>query len=132
MTETTGNRSAIWPCFRYEDPRAAIRFIVEVLGFTEAAVYGEGDRVDHAELRWPGGGGVMLGSVKDGDPPGERPGVGSVYVVTSEPDAVFERVVRAGARVTRPMREEDYGSRGFTCGDPEGVQWSFGTYAGAE
>jgi uncharacterized glyoxalase superfamily protein PhnB len=29
------------------------------------------------------------------------------------------------------MRDEDYGSRGFTARDPEGVTWSFGTYAGA-
>ena len=29
------------------------------------------------------------------------------------------------------MRNEEYGSRGFTARDPEGVIWSFGTYAGA-
>ena len=30
-------------------------------------VYGEGDRVDHAQLSWPPGGGVMLGSARDAD-----------------------------------------------------------------
>ncbi len=39
--------------------------------------------------------------------------------------------VAAGATIVRGLRDEDYGSRGFTCRDPEGVFWSFGTYAGA-
>jgi uncharacterized glyoxalase superfamily protein PhnB len=28
------------------------------------------------------------------------------------------------------LRDEDYGSRGFTVRDPEGILWSFGTYPG--
>ena len=28
------------------------------------------------------------------------------------------------------LRDEDYGSRGFTVKDPEGNIWSFGTYRG--
>jgi uncharacterized glyoxalase superfamily protein PhnB len=31
----------------------------------------------------------------------------------------------------RGLRDEDYGSRGFSVLDPEGNIWSFGTYAGA-
>ncbi len=27
-----------------------------------------------------------------------------------------------------PLRDEDYGSRGYTALDPEGNAWSFGTY----
>jgi uncharacterized glyoxalase superfamily protein PhnB len=52
-------------------------------------------------------------------------------VVTDEPDALFARAEAAGARVVRGLTDEDYGSRGFTLRDPEGVYWSFGTYAGA-
>ena len=48
-----------------------------------------------------------------------------------EPDAVFERATAAGATVVQGLRDEDYGSRGFTVRDPEGVFWSFGTYGGA-
>jgi uncharacterized glyoxalase superfamily protein PhnB len=39
-------------------------------------------------------------------------------------------VIAAGAKVLREMRDEDYGSRGFTVTDPEGKVWSIGTYAG--
>ncbi|MGA9873962.1 MAG: VOC family protein [Rhodococcus sp. (in: high G+C Gram-positive bacteria)] len=131
MTET---KNYIWPCFRYTDARAAIRFAVDVLGFTESAVHGEGEIVEHAELRWPEGGGVMLGSVREdsaiSDP--VPAGTGSVYVVTDHPDEIHDRVVAAGGNVVYPLRDEDYGSRGFTCRDPEGVLWSFGTYAGTQ
>jgi uncharacterized glyoxalase superfamily protein PhnB len=54
-----------------------------------------------------------------------------VYLVTSRPDDLYARATAAGARITHELQDEDYGSRGFTCRDPEGVFWSFGTYAGA-
>ena len=85
----------------------------------------------HAELTWPLGGGVMLGS--DRPSPGwpARPGTGAVYVMTDEPDALFQRAVAAGAEVLREPADTDYGSREFAVTDPEGNLWSFGTYGGA-
>jgi uncharacterized glyoxalase superfamily protein PhnB len=50
--------------------------------------------------------------------------------VTDDPDAVYERALAAGATVLRQIRDEDYGGRGFTVQDPEGNQWSFGSYRG--
>ena len=120
----------IFPCFRYRDARGAIRFLVAV-GFDEAAVYGEGERVDHAQLDWPTGGSVMLGSERPDSAIADLPaGVGSAYVVVDNPDEVHARAVAAGATVIRGLADEDYGSRGFTMADPEGVLWSFGTYGG--
>ena len=125
----------VWPALRYRDARAAIRFLVEAFGFEERLVVpGEGDRdVVHAELRWPPGGGVMLGSTShvEGVHEQMRPGIGWCYVVTDEPDALFARATAAGAEVVQGLRDEDYGSRGFTVCDPEGTMWSFGTYRGA-
>ena len=135
MTATSESRSTtIWPTLRYLDARAAIHFLVSTFGFVEKAVYGEGDVVDHAQLDWPGGGGIMLGSPRtDSAIAGLPPGIGSVYIVVDDADAavaLHERAVAAGATITQGLRDEDYGSRGFTCRDPEGVYWSFGTYAG--
>ncbi|HZU12329.1 MAG TPA: VOC family protein [Chloroflexota bacterium] len=117
----------IWPTFKYRNARAAIRFLHDAFGFEEVAVYAGDteDEVAHAELRWPEGGGVMLGSARNGDAP-----VGSVYVVTSDVDTLHERAQRAGAEIVYPLRDEDYGNHTFTARDPEGVTWSFGTYAG--
>lgn len=131
---TTQNTTTIWPTLTYRDAPAAIRFLVEAFGFEEVASHpgSEPGVIDHAELRWPGGGGVMLGSAReDSVLSGLPPGVGSVYVVTDEPDALHDRASAAGATIVRGLRDEDYGSRGFTARDPEGVYWSFGTYGGA-
>jgi len=119
----------VWPALRCRDARAMIRFLVEAFGFEEVAVYGSGDRVDHAQLAWPEGGGVMLGSERDDDWP-QRPGTFTAYVVTDQPDAIHARAVAAGAKITTEMEETDYGSRGFGADDPEGNRWSFGTYRG--
>jgi uncharacterized glyoxalase superfamily protein PhnB len=123
----------VWPTLRARDARALIRFLVDAFGFEETVVYGEGDRVDHAQLSWPPGGGIMLGS----QPPDAQDGVGvtqpgafSAYVVTDDPDAIFARATAAGAEITSGLHETDYGSRDFAARDPEGNRWSFGTYPG--
>jgi uncharacterized glyoxalase superfamily protein PhnB len=88
--------------------------------------------IEHAEMRWPLGGGVMFGTAgKDDSPFGRRtPGNDSVYVVCDDPDALHDRALAAGAVLVRGLADEDYGSRGFTVADPEGNLWSFGTYRG--
>lgn len=131
---TTSTRTAVWPTLLYRDADAAIAFLIEAFGFEETAVYrsDDGTVVDHAELRWPEGGGVMRGTHRPESGIAELPpGVGAIYVVVTDPDALYERAKACGASITREMRNEEYGSRGFTARDPEGVIWSFGTYAGA-
>jgi uncharacterized glyoxalase superfamily protein PhnB len=127
----------VWPTFRATDARALIRFLVEAFGFREVVVYGDddGDEVNHAELAWPLGGGVMLGSIRDGasarpDEDDARPRTFGVYIVTDDPDAVHARAKAAGAKIVRELNDTDYGSREFTAADPEGNHWSFGTYSG--
>lgn len=132
MTDTTPPPQ-VWPALRARDARALIAFLTSAFGFEETAVYADGDRVHHAELAWPPGGGIMLGSAAQ---PGEddawpvQPGGFGCYVVTGEPDRLFERAVAAGAEVLRRPYDTDYGSRDFAVRDPEGNRWSFGTYRG--
>ena len=79
--------------------------------------------IAHAELRWPLGGGVMLGSIRSDTLLGEQhAGAASVYVVTDEPDALFARATGAGAEVVIGLETTSSGSRGFTERDPEGEQ----------
>jgi uncharacterized glyoxalase superfamily protein PhnB len=123
----------VWPTLQARDARGLIRFLAEAFGFIETVVYGEGDRVHHAELSWPEGGGIMLGSANDGpdDPWPLRPGTFGAYVVTDAPDELFARATAAGATVLLGLHDTDYGSRDFSVSDPEGNRWSFGTYRGA-
>ena len=120
----------VWPSLRARDARALIRFLTEAFGFEETVVYGDGDRVDHAQLSWPEGGGIMLGSVKEGQNSATDPGAFGAYVVTDQPDALYARAKAAGAEITAELYDTDYGSRDFAARDPEGNRWTFGTYRG--
>jgi uncharacterized glyoxalase superfamily protein PhnB len=134
MNKTTERTTTVWPTLTYRDARAAIRFLVDAFGFEEVVSYPGTDEsiVSHAELRWPAGGGVMLGSARaDSVIADLPPGTGSIYVVTEDPDGIFERACKAGARVVMELHNTDYGSRDFAVRDPEGVYWNFGTYPGA-
>ena len=133
MAETS-NPKTVWPCLVYDDALEAIRFLVDAFGFDERIVVKDDDdpsAIHHAELRWPEGGGVMLGSAGRGSTlSGVPSGAGAVYVVTDHPDELRDRAVAAGAELVRDLQDEEYGSRGFTVRDPAGTSWSFGTYRG--
>jgi uncharacterized glyoxalase superfamily protein PhnB len=122
----------VWPTLRARDARGLIRFLVAAFGFREVAVFGEGDRVDHAQLAGPLGGGVMLGSHRgdSDDPWPQQPGTFGAYVVVDDVEAAFARAVSGGAQILAEPSDTDYGSREFTARDPEGNLWSFGTYRG--
>lgn len=128
----------VWPTLRATDARGLIRFLVDAFGFREVVAWGDqpdgsGDVVVHAQLAWPLGGGLMLGSVRpqsEDDPWPQRPGTFGAYVVCDDPDALFARAVAAGATVLQALHDTDYGSRDFSVRDPEGNLWAFGTYRG--
>jgi uncharacterized glyoxalase superfamily protein PhnB len=137
----TSPQPTVWPALRYDDAPAALRFLIDVFGFRETLVV-PGDSPDgpadivHAELRWPDGGGVMFGSTKycEGVHAAMSAGVSTVYVVAGtadQVDAVHARCLAAGARIASDLEDTEYGSHGFTALDPEGNQWTFGTYRGA-
>jgi uncharacterized glyoxalase superfamily protein PhnB len=120
----------IVPFIRYRDAKAAIDWLVEALGFEAVSVFeGEGGTIAHAVLRF-GTGAIQLSSPRGGeaDAPPNALGIGGLYLVVDDPDARFERAKRAGANITRELTDEDYGSREFSVRDPEGNNWTFGTY----
>lgn len=122
---------SVWPAFRAQDAPALIDFLVDVVGFRRTAVYTGDDPafVAHAQLDWPEGGAVMLGSDRPG--PGPRPGSAGLYVATDHVDEVRERVGSApGVTIVRELAEQGYGGREFSMTDPEGNHWSFGSYRG--
>ncbi|HEY9414990.1 MAG TPA: VOC family protein [Pseudonocardia sp.] len=123
----------VWPALRYDDAPGALRFLVDVLGFRESLVVPDdsGD-ITHAELHWPEGGAVMLGSTKyrGGAHARMSAGTTSVYVVSDHVDEVHQRCRAAGAQIVTGLEDTDYGSHTFTVGDLEGNLWTIGTYRG--
>jgi uncharacterized glyoxalase superfamily protein PhnB len=120
----------VWPTLQAGNAPALIEFLVGTLGFLKTAVYADGDQVAHAQLDWPEGGGIMLGSHKPGGTFSREPGTASMYVVTDQVDALYSRVRQSDAKIIREIADQDYGNREFSIADPEGNLWSFGHYRG--
>jgi uncharacterized glyoxalase superfamily protein PhnB len=111
----------------YPDPQAAIDFLVATFGFEPTALIPGAEPGVYAEieLRWPhGSGGIIIRTW-------DRPAPYWLYVVTPDPDALYEGVKAAGLEITREIEDTEYGSRTFTVIDPWSVGWTFGTYPGS-
>ena len=119
----------MWQALRCRDAATLIDHLTG-LGFVETVRHVDGDLVTHAELRWPEGGGVMLGDHRPDGVWSREPGTAGTYVVTSRVDEVHSRARAVGAEVVQEPQDTDYGSRELAVRDPEGNLWSFGTYAG--
>ncbi|MBX3442365.1 MAG: VOC family protein [Planctomyces sp.] len=133
----SSERSTIMPALRYRDSAAAVEWLCRAFGFEKRLVVpGPEGAVAHAELTL-GAGMVMVGSGHDGDAYGRLVrspldtgglATGGLYVVVDDVDAHHDRALAAGAEIVLPLRNQDYGGRDYTCRDPEGHVWTFGTY----
>ncbi|MDB5405329.1 MAG: glyoxalase/Bleomycin resistance/Dioxygenase superfamily protein [Rhodospirillales bacterium] len=135
-TAPTSTRATIIPAMHYRDAPAAIEFLCAAFGFERHLVVpGENGTIAHAQLRF-GNGMIMLGSARDDEfgvlltSPDQTGGkvTQTVYVVVADADAHFARARAAGAAIVTPVADQSYGGRLYTCRDPEGHIWSFGTY----
>jgi hypothetical protein len=52
----------------------------------------------------------------------------SCYLVVEDADAHYAQARAAGAEILLDVADDDHGGRGYSCRDPEGHMWSFGTY----
>jgi uncharacterized glyoxalase superfamily protein PhnB len=130
-------RANVIPTLRYQDAAAAIDWLCKAFGFErQLVVPGEDGKIAHAQLVF-GNGMIMLGSAHDDDafgrlqkPPSAVGGVGtqSPYVIVEDVDAHYARARAAGAKIALDIKDEDYGGRGYSCLDPEGHLWNFGSY----
>jgi uncharacterized glyoxalase superfamily protein PhnB len=127
--------SRVIPTMRYADARRMLDWLCEVFGFERHAVHeDEEGRVAHAELTL-GDGMIMLGTEADDafgrhqrTPKSLGGTTQSPYLVVADADTVHARAVAAGAEIVMPLQDRPYGSREFSCRDPEGHLWNVGTY----
>ena len=124
-------------CLAYKDADAGVAWLMNAFGFKEHAIYrGENGRVMHAELAF-GNGMVMLGSVANASTWGERIAqpdeIGGretqcPCVIVADCAAHYARAKAAGALIVDDFEQKDYGGAGYSCRDPEGHLWWFGSY----
>jgi uncharacterized glyoxalase superfamily protein PhnB len=137
MTEAqTHKHATVIPTLRYRDGAAAVKWLCRAFGFREQLVVPDKDgAIAHAQLVH-GNGMIMLGSATNNDfhklvkSPSESGCVGSqsAYIRVDDVDAHYKQAVAAGAVIVIDIKDEDYGGRGYSCRDPEGHIWNFGSY----
>lgn len=133
MTNPTGIASdTFYPALSYDDALAAIAWLERAFGFERRLVVpGPDGTVAHSELTY-GSAVIMVSTSKPAkgrvSPRGTRVVPVALCVRVADPDAHHRRALGAGAEIIEPLRDEDYGSRGYMARDPEGHQWYFGTY----
>lgn len=106
--------SDLAPYLLIPDPEAELRFCETVFGAERLRVIWDGDRILHGECRI-GDTVLMMGGA-------EGPAA-MLHLYLPDPDAVYDRALKAGATPIEPMSEKGDGDRrgGFTS--PSGTQW---------
>lgn len=136
MSRPANTTSTIIPCLRYRNALAMIDWLCGAFGFEKHAVHADGDTVHHAQLVF-GNGMIMLGSTSKtgdgGDAIVQPEDVGgretqSACVIVADADAHYARATAAGATIVIDIADQGYGGRGYSCRDPEGHHWWFGSY----
>jgi uncharacterized glyoxalase superfamily protein PhnB len=124
------------PVMQYRDLGRAIAWLGSAFGFEEHhVVRAEDGSVQYAVVRYANAL-IMLGPVRGAElngfmkQPDETGGAEtqSCYLVVEDADAHYARAKAAGAAIVFELKEYDYGGRGYSCRDPEGHIWTFGTY----
>ncbi len=123
---------SVTPYLSYKSADAAIEFYERAFGAKEMLRLSMPDGgVAHAEIQI-GDSRVMLADEmpaygnKSAETIGGSPVSFLFYV--EDVDSAFERALKEGATVKRPVENQFYGDRVGTLIDPFGIQWSIGTH----
>jgi len=128
--------ATIVPMLRYRDVATAIDWLCEAFGFQRhTLVRDEDGTVRYAELVF--GRGLIMVAPADGSDldafmkqPSDMGGAETqvCYLFVADAPAHCAQAKRAGADIILDIKDEDGGGRGYSCRDPEGHVWNFGTY----
>jgi uncharacterized glyoxalase superfamily protein PhnB len=125
------------PTLVYKDPNTAFEFLKNALGFQEHSVYRDDQNIiQHSELKL-GEAMIMIGLFRPESEfgkmigtPREANGLNTqtAYFIIDDVDSHYQIAKDAGAQMVMELKDEDYGGRGYSCKDPEGYIWNFGSY----
>ena len=123
-------RTVAAPRIAFKDTAKAIEFYKAAFGATETMRFELEGHIPHAEItigdsvimladEWPEGGRFSAETL------GQSPV--AIQLTVPDVDALVERAVAAGAKVTIPVRDQFYGHREGTVVDPFGYTWGIST-----
>ena len=126
---------SVIPTIRYADAGRMVDWLCEAFQFDRHLVVESDDgTVIHAQLTWFDG--MIMLSQAQGNPfdeyqkpPGEvgGPGSSSAYIMVSDLDDHYAQAAAAGADIVLELDDHGQGPM-YSCRDPEGQLWNFGTY----
>ena len=120
-----GAMPTFYPYFGYRDAAAALKWLTAAFGFVKTQeIVGANGTITHAEMTFGNGAILLATSTNDIPKPTEH----GIYVWVEDVDAHYERAKTAGATIVFPPENTEWGTRRYRCLDPEGYEWSFGTY----
>lgn len=121
---------SVTPYLIIDGAQAAIDFYGKAFGAEETMRLPMGEKIAHAEIKvgdshimlsdeWPDMN--LLGPLKRGG------ATASLMIYLPNVDEAFERAVKAGATVERPVEDQFWGDRMGTVVDPFGHRWTLST-----
>jgi len=126
----------LMPLMRYRDLASAMSWLEQAFEFEKQVSVSDGDGgAIYGQMTYRGSL-LMMGAVRDTDldklmcQPDEVGGAEtqSCYIVVEDADAHYARARAAGAEVVLEIKSDGLGRRGYSCRDPQGHIWNFGTY----
>ena len=132
---TSNDIMAVVPTIIYRDPTAMVEWLCDTFGFRRhLIVKGENGEVKHAELTF---GESMINVISVQHSPFEKLVVQpdqiggaetqTCYLIVADVEAHHARAKANNAEIIFDVSFEK-GGHGYTCRDPEGHLWVFGTY----
>ena len=122
---------SVTPYLVVDDASAALDFYRDALGAQEIYRLPMGGKIGHAEIRI-GNSMLMLSDEwpdMDAYGPKHRGGATATFVVyVPDVDTAFDKAVRSGAKVDRPVQDQPCGDRMVTVIDPFGHKWRLATH----
>ena len=124
-------RPQMSPTLFYDDPAAAIDWLVKAFGFdVQLLIKAPDGAIAHSELTL-GDGLIIVGGTAGLEAWTSPKSLGgavtqSLYVYVDDVDGHCERAQAAGAKVFRELETQDYGDRVYGAEDCEGHLWFFG------
>jgi PhnB protein len=117
------------PILTLDDSKKAIDWYKKAFGMEEIArSLGPDGAVMHAELRIGDCRLMVHDAMMGGKGPSAFGGSpANLWIYVDNADALFERAVGAGGKVTMPIEDQFWGDRCGTIADPFGYSWSIAT-----